>query len=139
MQSIRAWHFGHPDLDRSADQLGMVLSPRNTIQMVEDEAAIRQSVLLLLSTRPGERVMRPDYGCAIHTLAFSPNDETTAALAIHYVRSALLRWEPRIDIRALDAFQHPDSPNTLQISLAYQIRATQATDEIQLDLDLSGA
>jgi len=139
MQRIRAWRFGHPDLDRSADQVGITLSPRNTIEMVEEDAAIRQSVLLLLSTRPGERVMRPDYGCAIHSLAFSPNDDTTAALAIHYVRRALLRWEPRIEIRSLDAIQHPNAPNTLQILLAYQVRATQNMEEILLDLELSGA
>ncbi|MCB0108634.1 MAG: GPW/gp25 family protein [Caldilineaceae bacterium] len=139
MPHIRAWRFGHPDLDRSAGQVGLTLSPRNTIQMVEEEAAIRQAVLLLLSTRPGERVMRPDYGCAIHTLAFSPNDDTTAALAIHYVRRALLRWEPRIEIRSLDANQHPDAPNTLQIVLTYQVRTTQSLEEILLDLELSGA
>ncbi|HRW10970.1 MAG TPA: GPW/gp25 family protein [Caldilineaceae bacterium] len=139
MPHIRAWRFGHPDLDRSAGQVGLTLSPRNTIQMVEEEAAIRQAVLLLLSTRPGERVMRPDYGCAIHTLAFSPNDDTTAALAIHYVRRALLRWEPRIEIRSLDANRHPDAPNTLQIVLTYQVRTTRSLEEILLDLELSGA
>ena len=137
MTSVRAWRFGHPDLDPG--QPGLRLTPQHGIEMVAGDDAIRQAILLLLSTRPGERVMRPDYGCDIYRVLFAPNDETTAALAIHYVRSALLRWEPRIDIRALDAFQHPDAPNTLQISLAYQIRATQTTDEIQLDLELSGA
>ena len=53
--------------------------------------AVRQSILMLLSTRPGERVMPPDYGCPIHRLVFSPNDATTAGLAIHYVRHSLLR------------------------------------------------
>jgi len=47
----------------------------------------------------GERVLRPEYGCDLHRLVFSPNDATTAGLAVHYVRAALLRWEPRIEIR----------------------------------------
>ena len=52
MSQLRAWRFGHPDIDRSADQLGLTLSPRKTIQMVEGDGAVRQAVLLLLSTRP---------------------------------------------------------------------------------------
>lgn len=139
MAPLRAWRFGHPDLDRSADRFGLTLSQQNTIQMVEDDAAIRQAVLLLLSTRPGERVMRPDYGCAIHSLAFSPNDDTTAALAIHYVRRALTQWEPRIEILKLDAEQHPDEANTLRILLDYQVRATREIEQIMLDLALAGA
>ena len=42
--------------------------------------------------------MRPDYGCELHRLVFSPNDDTTAGLAIHYVRRALERWEPRVEV-----------------------------------------
>ena len=68
--------------------------------MVEDDASIRQSLLLLLSTSPGERVMRPDYGCSLRRLVFAPNDDTTAGLAIHYVRQAVERWEPRVEILA---------------------------------------
>ena len=49
--------------------------------MVQYNDSIRQAILLLFSTRPGERVMRPDYGCDIHRLVFSPNDDTTAGLA----------------------------------------------------------
>ena len=139
MSQIRAWRFGHPDIDRSADRLGLTLSPRNTIQMAEGDAAVRQAVLLLLSTRPGERVMRPDYGCAIHTLAFSPIDDTTAALAIHYVQRALQRWEPRIDILNIDAGPHRAEANVLWISLAYQVRATHEIAEIMLDVNLAGA
>lgn len=80
--------------------------------------------------------MRPDYGCAIHGLTFSPNDDTTAALAIHFVRQALLRWEPRIDILKVDAEQHPDEPTSLRILLEYQVRSSQDIEQIMLDLAL---
>ena len=139
MNQLRGWRFGHPDLDRSTGRLGLTLSPQNTIEMARGDAVVRQAVLLLLSTHPGERVMRPDYGCDIQSLLFSPNDDTTAALAIHYIRQALLRWEPRIDILTIDADQHPDSPSTLRILLAYQVRSTQEIEQIMLDFDLSGA
>jgi hypothetical protein len=61
---------------------------RAVFEMVAEQAAVRQSILLLLTTVPGERVMRPDYGCDLQKLVFSPNDATTHGLAIHYVRRA---------------------------------------------------
>jgi len=66
--------------------------------MVDGDDSVRQAILLLLSTVPGERIMRPEYGCLIHQLVFSPNDATTAGLAIHYVQRALDLWEPRVDV-----------------------------------------
>jgi phage baseplate assembly protein W len=82
--------------------------------------------------------MRPEYGCHLQRLIFSPNDETTAGLAIHYVRQALDRWEPRIDILRLDAGQHPEYPEQLLISLTYQVRATQQTETATFALHLAG-
>ena len=99
---------------------------------------MRQAVLLLLSTVPGERVMRPEYGCELHRLVFAPNDDTTAGLAIHYVRRALARWEPRIDVLLVDAQRGADDAARLDISLEYRVRATQRTGRLSLGLDLSG-
>jgi len=96
---------------------GLRLSTTGGVATVQEEAAVRQAVLLLLSTVPGERVMRPDYGCELHRLVFAPNDDTTAGLAIHYVRRALVRWEPRIDILHLDANRSPEDDYRLDISL----------------------
>ncbi len=134
----RGWRFAYPVLDVPEPEAGLQISPRGGISAVEGNAAVRQAILLLLSTRPGERVMRPDYGCELYRLIFSPNDDTTAGLAIHYVRRALERWEPRIDILRLDANRSPASPERLDILLVYQVRHTQTRDELQLSLRLSG-
>src|SRR5215468_12298027 len=93
------------------DWAGLNLSPTGGIEMVEDRDSVRQAILLLLSTRPGERVMRPNYGCDLHRLVFSPNDNTTAGLAIHYVRQAIERWEPRVEVVRLDAERDPEQTN----------------------------
>ena len=106
--------------------------------MVEDHDSVRQAILLLLSTIPGERVMRPDYGCQLHWLVFSPNDETTAGLAIHYVRQALDLWEPRIEVLRLDAERNTENPEQLTISLEYRVRATQYTGATTFSFSLSG-
>jgi phage baseplate assembly protein W len=136
----RAWRFVHPDLVASegTSSGGLQVSARGRIEMVEEDASVRQAILLLLSTAPGERVMRPTYGCHLRRLVFSPNDDTTAGLAIHYVRQALDRWEPRIDVLAIDATSDPESPERLDILLEYRVRATNRGGSITYPLELGG-
>lgn len=138
----RAWRFDYPGLGPSSSvdvpepPSGLRLNARGGIAMVEGSDAIRQAILMLLSTVPGERVMRPDYGCNLHWLVFSPNDDSTAGLAIHYVRQALERWEPRVEILTLDAERNPDSAERLDIYLEYRIRAIQQMDRLTFSLAL---
>lgn len=139
-----AWRFSYP-YEKAADNVevfdepvGLSVAPTGGIEMIDEQASVRQSILLLLSTVPGERVMRPDYGCELHRLIFSPNDNTTAGLAIHYVRQALARWEPRAQIIHLDAGPNPTNPDRLEILLQYSMRRTQTTDELSFSFDLAG-
>ena len=135
----RAWGFLHPDFDLQAEgRPGVRISPTGGITMVDEDASVRQAVLLLLTTSPGERVMRPDYGCDLRKLIFSPNDDTTAGLAKHYVKKALDRWEPRIEVLHLDADDSPEAPDRLLITLEYRVRATQAVHQLGLTLHLAG-
>jgi phage baseplate assembly protein W len=142
--TYRAWRFSHPllqlsdeaELDDEAS--GLEISPRGTIAMAEGGDAVRQSVLLLISTIPGERIMRPDYGCDLHRLVFAPNDDTTAGLAIFYVRRAIERWEPRVEILRLDAQANPELPEWLDLLLEYRVRDTQRTASLRLSFNLAG-
>jgi Bacteriophage baseplate protein W len=106
--------------------------------MVGDGEAVRQAILLLLTTMPGERVMRPDYGCPLHRLMFAPNDATTAGLAIHYVRQALSRWEPRVEIERLDANPAADE-GRLTVMLEYRLRASGVREVLAFNFDMMGA
>lgn len=132
-----AWRFEHPDFGSSEGSTGgFVLSPTGRIALVDGHEAIRQSLKLLLSTAPGERVAWPDYGCNLHLLAFSPNDETTQGLAIHYVREAVSIWEPRVDIIDIDAIADSDSPERLVVQLLYRVRETIEDGRLALSIDL---
>ena len=136
----RAWRFIQPEQhDDAAVPTGLVISATGGISMVEGHAAVRQAIRLLLSTWPGERVMRPDYGCDLYRLIFSPNDDTTAGLAIHYIRQALERWEPRIEICNLDAHRREDDPSYLDIYLDYRVRPAQHTEQLVFAMNLTGA
>ena len=133
---FRAWRFVHPDFDAAEGRAGLMAGPTGGIAMVDDDASVRQSLLLLLTTRPGERVMLPGYGCSLHELAFAPNDDTTAGLAIHYVRRAVTRWEPRVEVLDVDANRNAEDPARLDILLEYRVRPTLAPHELRLPVDL---
>ncbi|MBU8868627.1 GPW/gp25 family protein [Paenarthrobacter aromaticivorans] len=126
--------FIHPDFDAAAGVPGLRITPSGRLATVTDAASIRQALLLLLSTRPGERVNRPTYGCHLFRLAFAPADDTTAGLAIHYVARAVEQWERRITVLSLDASRSPEDPEVLEVRLKYCVRTTQLEDEIAIAL-----
>lgn len=139
--SDRAWRFVHPDLGTDPEEprdVGFRLTPQGGVEMVEGARAVRQSIFLLLSTRPGERVMRPSYGCDLHRLAFASADATTAGLAIHAVRRAIERWEPRAEILDLDASVRGADAARLEIDLEYRVRSTGEVDRLVYAYRLSG-
>jgi len=121
---------------RFAASEGLVTSATGRVALIHGDESIRQAIMLLLGTVPGERVMRPDYGSYLHRLLFAPNDETTAGLAIHYVKQALQRWEPRIEVEEVDAYPDPDVVSRLNILLRYRVRLTLAVDVLEYPLSL---
>jgi phage baseplate assembly protein W len=90
----------------------------------DPEQGISQSIWTILSTSPGERVMRPDFGCGIHDLVFGVNTAGTANAVAGAVRVALSRWEPRIDVLDVYATADPGQPNLLLIEINYQVRSS---------------
>ncbi len=137
MSRYRAWRFLHPDFD-FPEEPGLQITPGGAVEMVPEQASVRQAVLLLLTTKPHERVMRPDYGSDLYKLVFSPNDETTAGLAIHYVKQALDRWEPRIQVLRVDATPNQTNPGQLDVILEYRVKASQQEERLSLPIQLTG-
>ena len=113
---------------------GPVLTAAGSLSTVDGDDSVRQALALLLSTSPGERLMRPEYGCHLRRLAFAPNNETTAGLAVHYVRQAVQRWEPRAEILSLDTTTLDER---LVVHLRYRVRASLAPGSLDLPLDLA--
>ena len=94
------------------------------VVLVGREQEIEESIRMILATAPGERPMRPDFGCAIHDFVFAPADAATAGQIAFEVRSALDRWEPRITVvDVLVTFDAVDE-GTLHIEVRYAIRGT---------------
>jgi hypothetical protein len=108
----RGWHFP-PKLDE-----------RGMLALASDHQEIEQAIWIILSTAPGQRVMRPDFGCRIHELIFAPNNLATTGLAALYVREALGRWEPRIELEEVEAVPDEEEHNRLNIHIKYRLAST---------------
>lgn len=99
------------------------IGERDMMRMAEDDTDIRQAIRIILGTAPGERVMRPDFGCRIHELIFWPANQETADIAERYVREALLRWEPRIRLEAVTVTPGGAQYGQLMVEIVYEIKA----------------
>src|SRR5690606_36097372 len=133
----QGWRFAFPLPGQTTGPLGLELNRRGGVAMIAGPQVVRQSILMLLATRPGERVGRPSYGCDLYRLVFEPNDQTAGGLAIHYVRNAITRWEPRVRLTKVDAGAPPEAPARLVIEIAYLRRDLSMADMLTYTLDLS--
>jgi uncharacterized protein len=82
---------------------------------------IQQSIMLILGTQFGERVMRPTFGCNLRGLVFAPNNQQTAALARQYVLDGLQQWEPRIAVQSVTVTNRVENPMLL-IRILYSVK-----------------
>ena len=94
------------------------------------EEDIRQSIEIILSTSPGERVMRPTFGAGLRDFVFEPIDVSTMQRLQTRVREALIDWEPRINVLSVDVTQDRPAGNTLLIRIAYQVRASNTVSNL---------
>lgn len=96
------------------------------LRMVEGEALVRRSLMLILSTAPGERLMRPDFGCGIHELVFQPNTAALRGAVRDKVRDAVRKWEPRVDLLDVEVDTADGQPTRLHIRLDCRLRSNNA-------------
>ena len=90
--------------------------------MVTDEREIAEAIRIILGTSVGERPMRPEFGSRIYEFVFDEADAATASRLAFAVREALERWEPRIDLDAVDVTVDDANRNLLYIDINYHIK-----------------
>lgn len=96
------------------------------VETATGTADVEQAIRIVLGTAKGERVMRPDFGCAIHDYAFAVVDRTTLTRVETSVREALARWEPRIAVEDVTASTVDLAEGRLLVEIEYRVRATNA-------------
>ena len=94
------------------------------LALSDGEQSVRDAIGIILGTAPGERSMRPEFGCRVHELVFDSIDALTAGRIEREVRTALDRWEPRIDVLDVRVRTSEVAAGVLEIDIAYRLRAS---------------
>jgi uncharacterized protein len=102
----------------------MRTSPAGGFALVSGEREIEEAMRLVLATAPGERPMRPEFGCAIHDLVFAPVNDRTIGRIRYEVHTCLDRWEPRIKVESVEVTVDAADSAVLYIDVRYSIRGT---------------
>jgi hypothetical protein len=103
------------------------------------EDNIRETIIVILKTEPGERIALPDFGAGLGRFLFEPNTAGTHARISHAIAQALARWEPRIDVESVDVGADPDDPGAALGSIVYRLVATGARERLSLAVPLNAA
>jgi hypothetical protein len=99
------------------------VTPNGSIGYAEGAESVEQAIQIILGTSPGERVMRPEFGCGIWELVMEANTAQLHGRVQTRVREALVRWEPRIDVLDVRVESPPEQRNVLFIRIDYRIRS----------------
>ncbi len=94
------------------------------VALARDELDVEQAITIILSTVPGERPMRPEFGCAVHECTFATVDALTLERVENAVRAALDRWEPRVETHSVKFDLSRVQEGRLNVEVGYIVRAT---------------
>jgi phage baseplate assembly protein W len=125
-----------------ADQLGKgwtfppEVGPAGGFEWRSGTALVRQSILIILDTEPGERVMRPDFGCGLRRYLMEPNTPATRAAIAREIEAALRAWEPRIVVGTVDVTP-TDDPSTVLVPISYTLTRDQSVDTAQVTVQVN--
>jgi phage baseplate assembly protein W len=97
---------------------------RGGIALARDETDIEQAIELILGTAPGERPMRPEFGCGVHDFVFDSIDASTVGKMEEAIRDALDRWEPRVIVQTVEFDLDHVGEGRLVIDIGYRVRVT---------------
>lgn len=111
-----------PDFIGRGIAFPMGVDASGSIALVGGTDDIERSLRSIVLTAPGERVMRPNFGCRIWDQVFAPVDENTLGLMAHAVREAVAQWEPRVDLQ--DVVVTAADQGVVHIDIAYRVRVT---------------
>lgn len=114
------------------------VNARRELALVGAEKDIEQSIQIILSTRPGERVMRPAFGCRAHELLFDIRDAMTINLLRKYVEEALAFWEPRIQVMSVTTYIDESNDSAIYVDIEYQIKESHDIRSIVFPFFLEG-
>ncbi len=100
----------------------------------EGEDNIRESIGLILRTRPGERLMLPEFGCSLERYLFEPNTISTLRLIQEEVKRAISRWEPRVRLDDIVVETNAKDVRVVDVTIFFTLVATQTRDKVSMSM-----
>ena len=100
------------------------------------EDSVRQSIRIILMTRPGERIMRPAFGGGLENMLHQQNTLTTRRQIRDLITEALERWEKRIILDRVDVWEVDDRPSAIRVEIAYRLRRLNQPLQLGLTMDM---
>ena len=101
-------------------------------------ASVRESIRVILSTRPSEQLMRPEFGGGLDRLLHEPNTVATRREMRDLVRESLARWEKRILLDGVEVWEVPGQPSHVRVEIAYRLARTGAPGAMNVTVQLEG-
>jgi hypothetical protein len=99
--------------------------------------SVRQMIEVILRTRPGEQLMRPEFGAGLENLLHEPNTLTTRARMRDLIADSLERWERRILVDRIDVREVADRPSHVRVEIGYRVRRTGAAEQLGVTVEMS--
>ena len=102
----------------------LAVNDSGTFELAGGTRRLEQSMRLILSTYPGERPMRPAFGCRLRDFVFRTATPDNTAELSREVRRSLVRWEPRVEVDDVDVYPDDAEPGLLYVDVHYTVKAT---------------
>jgi uncharacterized protein len=100
------------------------------------EASVRQSIRIILMTRPGERIMRPAFGGGLENMLHRENTLTTRRQIRDLITQSLQRWEKRIILDRVDVWEIEDRPSAIRVEIVYRLRRLNQPQQLGITMDM---
>jgi phage baseplate assembly protein W len=121
---------------------GIAFPPRvdsdGRVKWSEGEQNVRDSIRILLMTRPGERLFLPTFGAGLDRSLFEPNTVATRQTIKDRIVHTLQQWEPRLDVESVEVEADPDDAQAAIATITYKLVATQVRERINVSVALQG-
>ena len=130
------------EFDNSSSVKGWKFPPAfnvysKTVDTVNGDQSIKESLQVLLTTIPGERLMELDYGCDLSVLAFKTLDTNLVTFMTNNIRQAIERWEKRINVQEILIDQVNDIDGVVKITIQYVVLKTTQSESFVLNYSFS--
>lgn len=113
------------------------VGPNGRLVWSSGEENVRESICIILRTKPGERILLPDFGCGLDQYLFEPNSVANLRQIQEEVKQSLTRWEPRIKLDDVRVAVNPDDERAVDITVMYTLIATQRREQVDLSVSSS--